>query len=119
MRSYILPEVKIKRDKEKCIECQVCIRQCAFEAHKVDADGSIKNKDEKCVACYRCVTLCPTQALTIEKNEQYVKKILFGLQVFKEISGSKRKPAACYLLGWGTQNRILFTGITYFSMPVR
>lgn len=73
MKSYILPEVKIERDKDRCIECQVCVRQCAFEVHKVSEDGSICSDDEKCVACERCVTLCPTKALTIKEYEHYVK----------------------------------------------
>ncbi len=73
MKSYILPEFKIKRDNERCIECQVCVRQCAFEVHKVSQDGSIYSENDKCVACERCVTFCPTKALTIEEYEHYIK----------------------------------------------
>jgi len=73
MKTYQLPEVRIERDKDRCIDCQVCVRQCAFEAHKVDEDGEVYSEDEKCVACQRCVSLCPTNALAIKDNTPFVK----------------------------------------------
>jgi len=68
-QSLLAPEFIIVRDPEKCIQCQVCVRQCAFEAHKYDpVDDKVVSDDSKCVACQRCVTLCPTEALSIQQN---------------------------------------------------
>ncbi len=61
------PKFLIQRDKERCIQCGACARQCANEAHVIQPDGSIKAVDEKCVDCMRCVSICPTKAIRIEK----------------------------------------------------
>lgn len=67
--NYTTPEFVIVRDDKKCINCQVCVRQCANEAHLYDEEEqTVYSDDSKCVACHRCVTLCPAKALHIEKN---------------------------------------------------
>ncbi len=59
----------IERDPDKCIDCQVCVRQCSYDAHLYDAaDGKVRGDDSKCVGCHRCEALCPTGALTIRRN---------------------------------------------------
>ncbi|MBO8168882.1 MAG: alpha-hydroxy-acid oxidizing protein [Thermoanaerobacteraceae bacterium] len=66
--SMITPEFLIERNLERCIKCQVCVRQCANEAHRYDAETDTLSCDDlACVGCHRCVTLCPTKALTIRK----------------------------------------------------
>ncbi|GFP27267.1 hypothetical protein HKBW3S43_01094 [Candidatus Hakubella thermalkaliphila] len=73
--SLMAPEFLIERDEDKCIACQVCVRQCANDAHLYDAeDDSVFSDSSKCVGCLRCVTLCPTTALTIRKNPLYIKE---------------------------------------------
>ncbi len=63
-----LPEFKIIRDQSRCIQCEVCVRQCAFEAHLYDTDERVvESDDSRCVGCQRCVTLCPTKALTVTR----------------------------------------------------
>jgi len=69
MLSFLTPEFIIERNDERCIRCQVCVRQCANLAHIYDQEEDrIIADDSKCVNCHRCVTLCPTRALTIRKN---------------------------------------------------
>ena len=59
----------IERDSEKCIKCQVCVRQCSYEAQLYDAADDVVTADEsKCVGCHRCEAFCPTGALTIRQN---------------------------------------------------
>ncbi len=73
--SLMAPEFLIERDEDKCIACQVCVRQCANDAHLYDAeDDSVFSDSSRCVGCHRCVTLCPTTALTIKKNPLYIKE---------------------------------------------
>ncbi|MHA1230677.1 MAG: glutamate synthase-related protein [Candidatus Helarchaeota archaeon] len=69
MKSHLLPEFLIYRDDERCIRCEVCVRQCGFEVHKYDPELDIIISDEsKCVGCQRCAVFCPTNALTIKTN---------------------------------------------------
>jgi len=67
--SYLMSEYIIERNRERCIDCQVCVRQCANEAHIFDEEEQkVVSVDERCVNCHRCVTLCPTKALCIRRN---------------------------------------------------
>jgi NAD-dependent dihydropyrimidine dehydrogenase PreA subunit len=57
--SLLPPEFKIVRDDERCIACQVCVRQCANDVHAYDPDDDWVYSDySRCVGCHRCVTLC-------------------------------------------------------------
>lgn len=66
--SLSTPDFLIDRNRDRCINCQVCVRQCANEAHSWDEEEKrVMADDALCVNCHRCVTLCPTHALTIRK----------------------------------------------------
>ena len=59
----------IDRDPNRCISCQVCVRQCANDVHYyVESEDAVNSREQNCVGCHRCVTLCPTHALTIREN---------------------------------------------------
>ena len=63
------PEFIIERDQDRCIACQVCVRQCANDVHSYDVDDDwVYSAEHSCVGCHRCVTLCPTHALTIRRT---------------------------------------------------
>ena len=34
MLSFVSSQFEVLRDKNKCINCQVCVNQCANEVHK-------------------------------------------------------------------------------------
>ncbi len=71
---FIYPEYEVVRDKDICIACRVCERQCANEVHKYDEElGKMLSDSTKCVNCHRCVCLCPTHALKIKKSEDTYK----------------------------------------------
>jgi len=62
-------EFQIERDETRCIACQVCVRQCANDAHTYDPeDDRVTSNEARCVGCHRCATLCPTRALTIRRT---------------------------------------------------
>ena len=68
MINYIPRKFTVIRDKELCINCGCCVRQCSNECHFFNEDGKTVSVNSKnCVACHRCVDLCPTGALRIEK----------------------------------------------------
>jgi glutamate synthase domain-containing protein 2 len=63
-------EFEIERDQNKCISCQVCVRQCSNDVHEYDSDeDTIYSDNIKCVGCHRCESLCPTGALKIKNRE--------------------------------------------------
>ncbi len=69
LRNNRLSEFAVERDKDRCIKCEVCIRQCAFDVHYYDAEeDEMKENPHECVGCQRCAVLCPTRALTIGPN---------------------------------------------------
>ncbi|MCX6003239.1 MAG: glutamate synthase-related protein [Chloroflexi bacterium] len=69
MKTYVPPKFMIIRDPARCIQCQICVNQCSFDANYYDIeDSEVRNRDENCVGCHRCMTFCPTRAITITKN---------------------------------------------------
>ena len=71
MRDFRNPRYKVLRDLEECIECDLCVRQCANEAHYRDEKtGALRADSMKCVNCQRCTLLCPTRALAITRWPQ-------------------------------------------------
>lgn len=71
MRKWLVqPEFDITRDQERCIQCQVCVRQCANDVHEYDdEDGVVYSENAGCVGCHRCATLCPTGAVKINQSK--------------------------------------------------
>jgi len=65
----IEPDFIVERDPNKCIQCQVCVRQCANDVHEYDPDdGVVYSTSTACVGCHRCATLCPTGAISIRRS---------------------------------------------------
>ncbi len=66
--SMATPAFLIERNLDRCIHCQVCVRQCANEAHGYDHEEQrVYSDDMRCVNCHRCVVLCPTRALSVRQ----------------------------------------------------
>lgn len=68
--NLVWPDYLAVRDENRCIQCEVCAKQCANEVHTLDPDTGKMTADEaKCVNCHRCVAMCPTRALKIKVND--------------------------------------------------
>ncbi|MDD5602758.1 MAG: glutamate synthase-related protein [Eubacteriales bacterium] len=66
--NMLTPEFIIDRDRDRCIDCKVCVSQCANLAHIFDEEEQrVVSDNSKCVACHRCVSMCPAGALSIRK----------------------------------------------------
>ena len=67
-------EFGIERDPDKCISCQVCVRQCSNDVHEFDSDDdSVASDSQNCVGCHRCESMCPTGALKVKEREAQFK----------------------------------------------
>ncbi|MDD5111916.1 MAG: glutamate synthase-related protein [Candidatus Altiarchaeota archaeon] len=77
----------VERDEEKCIRCQVCVRQCANDVHAYDKDEDrVTSNPKSCAGCQRCVALCPTNALAVRRNSSELRdNANFTFQVVKDI----------------------------------
>ncbi|MBM3710234.1 MAG: 4Fe-4S dicluster domain-containing protein, partial [Actinobacteria bacterium] len=68
-------EFEILRDENKCISCEVCVRQCSNDVHEFDADSSaVSSESLNCVGCHRCEALCPTGAIKVKKRDLEFKE---------------------------------------------
>ena len=45
MRDFRNPRYKVLRDREECIECDLCVRQCANEVHYRPMEGAGSQRD--------------------------------------------------------------------------
>ncbi|MBE7711606.1 MAG: 4Fe-4S dicluster domain-containing protein [Cyanobacteria bacterium SIG31] len=76
-----MPEIKI--DKEKCIKCGACIKDCLTYSLEKDEEGfaKVSERDENlCISCQHCFAICPTGAITFDsKNPQDATVPNFGV----------------------------------------
>ncbi len=54
--------IRVKRDKDKCINCKKCIKSCPMNVDILDNSRKRKNATE-CILCNNCVRNCPKKAL--------------------------------------------------------
>ncbi len=67
-------------DPEKCIDCNICMEECRFDAIHTDK-GFYEVNPFQCEGCRLCERLCPADAIRSEKNENnfwYVSDTRFG-----------------------------------------
>jgi ferredoxin len=80
------PEFIISRDRELCINCEVCVRQCSYGVHFQDiARGNVRHDNSKCVGCQRCVAFCPTGALSIKNENLPFPQVGSNCNQFKQV----------------------------------
>jgi len=63
-------------DRQKCINCGICIKVCAAKAISQNNPTPKYNYD-KCIRCFCCQEMCPQRAISIKRN-----KLLDGLLSF-------------------------------------
>lgn len=69
LKSFLTPAYFIDRDKNRCIQCKVCVQQCANQVHRYDEEyDEVLANEMECVNCQRCVSMCPTRALTVRRS---------------------------------------------------
>ncbi len=85
---FLYPEYEVVRDPERCVNCKVCVRECANGVHRFEEKlGKILADDSRCVNCQRCVAFCPTRALKIVKSDnRYKENANWTDQTIREIT---------------------------------
>ena len=68
-------KMSIHLHQETCIKCNLCIKDCPYNAFNIDDEGFPVVIKKKCTNCYRCVHQCPTQSLSLFKKKKH-KKVL-------------------------------------------
>lgn len=56
-------------DKDKCIDCGICVDYCRFDAIEENADG-VSIVETLCEGCLLCARVCPQDAITIEEEDR-------------------------------------------------
>lgn len=73
--NYIYEDFEVIRSEKKCINCKICVKECANGVHSYsEKHGCMIEDSTKCVNCQRCVLVCPTRALKIVKSDNYIKE---------------------------------------------
>ncbi len=52
-------------NKEKCISCGKCIKDCLFDVLVMQDNLPVVCKEEACIKCQHCFAICPTGAISI------------------------------------------------------
>lgn len=55
----------VKLDKDKCINCGLCIEGCKMDIKHVG--------DHECIQCGECISVCPVQAITWKGSKIFLK----------------------------------------------
>ena len=113
--NYIPRRFTVIRDKELCINCGCCVRQCSNECHYFAEDGkTVLANSANCVACHRCVDLC------VLKNMFAITEITqTGLRSINRKSAARQTPAQRFCPQWATQSRSRFIGTKFCLMHHR
>lgn len=55
----------VKLDKDKCINCGLCIQGCKMDIKHVG--------DHECIQCGECISVCPVQAISWKGSQLFIK----------------------------------------------
>jgi ferredoxin len=59
--------VDFKVDRDACIRCNACVRDCAFKVLSSDDNGfPAMLHPEKCMRCQHCFAICPVGAISVD-----------------------------------------------------
>ncbi len=63
--------------EEKCASCLTCIRECAYNAPFINANGKAEIEAAKCQGCGNCAAACPAKAIQLSTFTDSQEAALF------------------------------------------
>lgn len=63
---------EIKIDKDKCVKCGACIKDCITYSLESDTEGFAKVREDGeslCISCQHCFSICPVGAISIDDKK--------------------------------------------------
>lgn len=60
-----MKELNFTIDKERCIKCNLCQKDCPAKVIETDADGYPFSNAKKCTSCQHCLSICPKGAISV------------------------------------------------------
>ncbi|HHX63023.1 MAG TPA: 4Fe-4S binding protein [Epulopiscium sp.] len=57
-----------KVDKDYCVACGACVKECKFGAIKIKKGVYAKIDKDKCVGCGKCAKICPASVIQMIKR---------------------------------------------------
>ena len=68
-------------DKEKCIHCGLCIKDCSAKALMFDENQTPIIDEKRCFKCQHCLAVCPVGAISVCEKDlkipiKFIRKIL-------------------------------------------
>ncbi|MBN1823934.1 MAG: 4Fe-4S binding protein [Endomicrobiales bacterium] len=87
---------------EKCIGCNMCVRDCPANAIKITKKGDKQFECEimmnRCIFCAQCVDSCPRKALEATKEFELAQldpkkfKVVYEAAAPKPVENTEKKP---------------------------
>ncbi|MCK5708450.1 MAG: FAD-binding protein [Candidatus Aureabacteria bacterium] len=96
---------KIEVIKDICIGCTICVKNCPFDAIKMEEKKAIIDL-EKCTLCGACVPVCPPKAIVIQEKKADGTRDLTkykGVMIFAEQKRGDIQSVSFELLGKGRE----------------
>lgn len=59
---------KLKYSSEKCVSCNLCVKDCPMGALQSSEDG-LKYNIHNCITCHQCQHICPKTAITFGRGK--------------------------------------------------
>jgi len=76
-RRLTLPGTISKHNRELCMSCLACYRDCPFGAIFIDEDGRVSHNEVKCTGCGICAGVCPAKAFQVQnvRDDQVIAMV--------------------------------------------
>ena len=63
-------------DRDKCTLCGDCVDTCLFCFSEKDGEIIVDANEDNCLRCGHCVSICPTDAITHQRLNMDMKKMM-------------------------------------------
>ena len=60
-----MDNLKFTVDKEKCVKCGLCAKDCSSKVIKFDNEGYPYAEKDSCMGCQHCLAVCPKGAISV------------------------------------------------------